>query len=157
MQVKEIVNDTIKEVLENRPDLFVVEQNISEALDIHLTIDGDELVNISDCIDVSRKIEQALDRDEYDFSIKVQSSGADEPLKFLRQYKKHVGRTFKVKTSTEKIEGKLLKVENDSIILSWKTREKKPVGKGKITINHEKAISYQDIEKANIKLTFNKN
>ena len=157
MQVKEILNHTIQEVLTERPDLFVVEQKISENLDISLTIDGDELVNISDCIDVSRKIEQSLDRDEYDFSIKVQSSGADEPLQLPRQYKKHIGRTLKIKTSTEKFEGKLENVDKENIELAWKTREKKQVGKGKITVHHKKTIPFNDIKKASIKLTFNNN
>ena len=157
MEVKETLNHTIDEILSERPDLFVVEQNISSGLDINLIIDGDNLVNISDCMEVSRKIEQALDRDEFDFSIKVQSPGAEQPLVLPRQYKKHVGRTLKIKTSTEKIEAKLVKVENNNIQLTWKTREKKPKGKGKITVQHEKTIPYTDIEKASIKLTFNKN
>lgn len=157
MQAKEILNHTIQDILSDRPDLFIVQQYISEGLDINLTIDGDKLINVSDCIDLSRKIEKALDRDEYDFSIKVQSPGADEPLIFLRQYNKHIGRTLIVKTATEKIEGKLVKVDNDQIELKWKVREKKPKGKGKMTVNYEKTIAYNDIEKANIKLTFNKN
>ena len=61
------------------------------------------LVNISDCIEVSRKIEKSLDRDEFDFSIKVQSPGADEPLVLPRQYKKHVGRKLKIKTLQKKL------------------------------------------------------
>lgn len=157
MEVKEILNYTIQEILSERPDLFIVEKHISEGLDISLTIDGDELINVSDCIDLSRKIEKALDRDEYDFSIKVQSPGADEPLLFLRQYNKHIGRTLVVETLTEKIEGKLVKVDNNHIELTWKAREKKTIGKGKMTVKYEKSIPYNEIKKANIKLTFNKN
>ena len=157
MQVKDIINHTIQDILSERKDLFVVNSSISNGLDIHLTIDGDELVNISDCIEISRKIENAIDRDEYDFSIKVQSPGADEPLIMPRQYQKHIGRTLKIKTPTEKVEGKLVKVDDDCIELAWKSREKKPKGKGKITVKHEKSFSFTNIEKAKIKLTFNKN
>ena len=157
MQVKAIVNHTIKDILSERKDLFVVKTSISEGLDIQLTVDGDELVNISDCIEISRKIENALDRDEYDFSIKVQSPGADEPLIMPRQYKKHIGRMLKIKTSTGKVEGKLVKVDDDQIELTWKSREKKTKGKGKVTVEHDKTFPFSDIEKAKIKLTFNKN
>jgi ribosome maturation factor RimP len=157
MQVKNIINQTIREVIEERPDLFIVNQDISESLDIRITVDGDKLVNISDCIAISRKIENALDRDQYDFSIKVQSPGADEPLQVPRQYHKHVGRTLKLKTATEKIEGKLVEVKDNHIKLTWKSREKKPRGKGKITVKYDKTIPFNAIEKANIKLTFNKN
>lgn len=157
MQVKAIVNHTIKDILSKRKDLFVVKTSISEGLDIQLTVDGDELVNISDCIEISRKIENALDRDEYDFSIKVQSPGADEPLIMPRQYKKHIGRMLKIKTSTEKVEGKLVKVDEDQIELTWKSREKKTKGKGKVTVEHNRTFPFSDIAKAKIKLTFNKN
>lgn len=155
MQAIERINECIETAMQSRPDLFIVSSHISNGLDINLTIDGDELINISDCIDLSRAIEHNLDREEMDFSIKVQSPGADEPLMFPRQYNKHIGRTLKLKTKEGKLEGKLSKVNDDSIILVWKSREKKPVGKGKVTVTHEKEISFNDIEKAKIKLTFN--
>lgn len=157
MQVEELVNQTIQNILSERSDLFIVKLSISSGLDINLTIDGDELVNISDCIDVSRKIEQALDREQYDFSIKVQSPGADEPLQLPRQYKKHVGRKLDLKTSNGEYEAKLDEVSDNEIKISWKTREKKPNGKGKRTINHEITVPFQTIEQAKIKITFNKN
>lgn len=155
MQAIELINKCIESAMQSRPNLFIVSSHISNGLDINLTIDGDELVNISDCIDLSRAIEHNLDREEMDFSIKVQSPGADEPLLFPRQYKKHIGRTLKLKTTEGKLEGKLSNVNEDGILLVWKTREKKPVGKGKVTVTHEKEISFKDIEQAKIKLTFN--
>ena len=42
MEVKKHLNHTIEEILSERPDLFVVKQNISSGLDINLIIDGDE-------------------------------------------------------------------------------------------------------------------
>lgn len=155
MQPIEKINKVIEEALATRGDLFVVDSVISTNLDIHLTIDGDKLVNISDCIDMSRKIEHNLDREEFDFSIKIQSPGADEPLLLPRQYHKHIGRVIKLKTNEGKFEGKLENLDDDSITLVWKTREKKPIGKGKVTVKHEKQIPFKDIVKANIKLTFN--
>jgi len=155
MQAIEQINECIKSAMDSRPDLFIVSSHVSNGLDINLIIDGDELVNITDCIELSRAIEHNLDREEMDFSIKVQSPGASEPLLFPRQYNKHLGRTLKIKTIDEKLEGKLAKVNGESIVLVWKSREKKPVGKGKITVTHEKEISFKDIEQSKIKLTFN--
>ncbi len=155
MQAIELINKCIESAMQSRPNLFIVSSHISNGLDINLTIDGDELVNISDCIELSRAIEHNLDREEMDFSIKVQSPGADEPLLFPRQYNKHIGRTLKLKTTEGKLEGKLANVNADGILLVWKSREKKPVGKGKVTVTHEKEISFKDREQAKIKLTFN--
>jgi ribosome maturation factor RimP len=157
MQAKDIIEQAISAIFEERTDLFLVNKHISDGLDINLTIDGDELVNVSDCISVSRKIEAALDRDLYDFSIKVQSPGADEPLVDKRQYKKHIGRKLKLKTDTEKIEGKLVEVNDNEIRLTWKSREKKTKGKGKITVEHDKTFPFETIKEASIKLIFNKN
>ena len=155
MEAKELIENCIQIALEARPNLFIVSKHISQGLDINLTIDGDELVNISDCIDLSRAIEHNLDREEMDFSIKVQSPGADEPLLFIRQYNKHIGRTLKIKTKEDKFEGKLDKVDNNSVSISWKAREAKPVGKGKTTVSYNKEINFDEIEQAQIKLTFN--
>jgi len=155
MQAIERIHKCIESAMQSRPNLFIVASHVSNGLDINLIIDGDELINISDCIELSRAIEHNLDREEMDFSIKVQSPGADEPLLFPRQYKKHVGRTLKLKTAEGKLEGKLAEVNDEGILLVWKSREKKPVGKGKRTVIHEKVISFNAIEQAKIKLTFN--
>ncbi|MBS3739587.1 MAG: ribosome assembly cofactor RimP [Bacteroidetes bacterium] len=157
MQAKAIIEQTISKILEERSDLFVINQHISDALDINLTIDGEDLVNISDCIEISRKIESALDRDLYDFSIKVQSPGADEPLVDKRQYKKHIGRKVKLKTESQNVEGRLVEVDDDKIRLTWKSREKKPKGKGKMTVKYDKTFAFSEIKEASIKLMFNKN
>jgi ribosome maturation factor RimP len=157
MQVEKIIDQTIENILEEQSELFVIKKHISPALDINITIDGDRLVNVSDCIAISRKIEQALDRDELDFSIKVQSPGADEPLLMPRQYKKHIGRKLEIKTNGETFEGKLEDVSEENVTITWKAREKKPNGKGKMTVNYEKTVPFSDIEQAKIKITFNKN
>lgn len=155
MQAIEKINKLIEEAINSREDLFIVSSSISNNLDINLVIDGDNLVNISDCIEISRKVEHNLDREEFDFAIKVQSPGADEPLILPRQYKKHIGRTLKLKTIEGKFEGKLEDIDENSIKIVWKTREKKAIGKGKTTVNYEKQIPFTEIEQANIKLTFN--
>jgi ribosome maturation factor RimP len=45
-------------------------------------------------------------------------------------------------------------LEEKHIVLEWKAREPKPIGKGKVTVQKRATISYQDIEKAQIKLVF---
>ncbi len=157
MQVEKIIDQTIENIFAERGDLFIIKKHITTGLDINLTIDGDRLVNISDCIDISRQIEQALDRDELDFSIKVQSPGADEPLVMLRQYKKHIGRKLEIKTAEETLEGKLEEVGDEEVRITWKAREKKPKGKGKITVKYDRSIPFTEVEQAKVKITFNKN
>ncbi|NNK83002.1 MAG: ribosome assembly cofactor RimP, partial [Flavobacteriaceae bacterium] len=54
----------------------------------------------------------------------------------------------------QKFEGLITEVLENKIVLSWKTREKKPVGKGKITVNKKAEIAIKDIEEAKVKIKF---
>ena len=149
------VETLLKDALDERPELFLIDLSISEANQIRVIIDGDEGVKVQDCIDISRAIEHNLDREEQDFSLEVLSAGVTEPLKMVRQYQKNVGRKLKVKTSEENLEGTLVKADEEALILQWKAREPKPVGKGKVTVQKEAVIPYKDIVEAKVMITFN--
>ena len=88
MTFKEKVTKLLEEGLLEKPSLFLVDLSISESYKITVTLDGDNGVNLQDCIDVSRVIENNLDREEQDFSLEVASAGVSTPLKLVRQYKK---------------------------------------------------------------------
>ncbi len=99
--------------------------------------------------------EHNIDRDVHDFSLEVLSSGATEPLKLPRQYNKHIGRSLEVKTNEgEKVEGELTEVNDEDIVLKWKSREPKPVGKGKVTVTKEAKISFESIKEVKVKIKF---
>ena len=119
-------------------------------------MDGDNGVTVQDCIDISRAIEHNLDRDAHDFSLEVLSAGVSQPLTLTRQYLKNVGRQLKVKTAEETIKGELVAADEQSITLTWKQREPKPVGKGKHTVVKEVVLPYDEIEEAKVMITFNK-
>ena len=44
--------------------------------------------------------------------------------------------------------------DTNEIVLEWKAREPKPIGKGKVTVQKTATIPYQNIDKAQIKLVF---
>ena len=121
---------------------------------IHVVIDGDHGVTVSDCIKISRAIEHNLDREEHDFSLEVASAGASAPLIMPRQYLKNVGRKLEVVTKEQKIEGNLTAVNENSIVLEWKSREPKPIGKGKVTVQKKEELNFSDIIKAKVVLKF---
>ena len=74
------VKELLEECLEQRPDLFLIDFEILDRNKIRIVIDGDKGVLVEDCMFVSRGIEHNLDREEYDFSLEVSSSGATTPL-----------------------------------------------------------------------------
>ena len=153
--MREKVAELLKEALDQKQSLFLIDLNISESNQIRVIVDGDEGVSVQDCMDISRAIEHNLDREEYDFALEVHSAGVSEPLKMVRQYKKNIGRKIKIRTAEETIEGSLVEANEEKVTLQWKTREPKPIGKGKVTVEKEAAISYSDIVEAKVMITFN--
>ncbi len=156
MTFKEKVESLLDQGLSENPSLFLVDLSISEGYKILVTLDGDNGVTLQDCIDISRVIEHNLDREEQDFSLEVASAGVSSPLKNIRQYKKNVGRTLKVKTvSGETIEAELADANDELVVLKWKSREPKKIGKGKETVENVREIPYSDIKEAIVIIIFN--
>ena len=121
---------------------------------IIVTLDGDQGVTLQDCIDISRAIKINLDREEQDFSLEVASAGVPTPLKLVRQYKKNIGRTLKVKTATDVIEAVLADANDEFITLTWTAREPKKIGKGKETVEKKIELPYSEIKEAIVTITF---
>ena len=155
MAFRDKILELLEEGLKEKPSLFLVDLTVTETLKVIITLDGDNGVNLQDCIDISRAIDNNLDREEQDYSLEVASAGVSTPLKMVRQYRKNIGRTLKVKTATETIEALLEQVSDESIVLSWTAREPKKIGKGKETVEHKRAIPYSDIKEAIVTIIFN--
>ena len=154
MTFKDKENGLVVEALLEKPSVFLIDLTITDSFKIIVNLDGDNGVALQDCIDISRAIENNLDREEQDFSLEVASVGVGSPLKMVRQYKKNVGRTLIVKLATETIEAELVEANDNFIILSWKAREAKKLGKGKETVQKRQEIPYSEIKEAIVTVTF---
>lgn len=153
--LREKVTQLLQEAMDENPSLFLISVDIQGNNDIKVAIDGDNGVTVQDCIAVSRKVEHNLDREEEDFSLEVMSVGATTPLQQVRQYKKNIGRALEVKTKAGiKIEGTLEEATDKAVTLTWKAREPKPVGKGKVTVHKTETIPYEDIVEAKVIIKF---
>ncbi|WP_282159547.1 ribosome assembly cofactor RimP [Ulvibacterium marinum] len=152
--LKDKVEMLLKEALAKDESLFLIDFSISSDNTIKVVIDGDKGVSLQDCMKVSRAIEHSLDRDEEDFSLEVTSSGAASPIHIPRQYKKNIGRKLKVRTQEGTYKGNLVETLENGIVLTWKAREPKPIGKGKITVQKKKEINFSEIEEAKVILKF---
>lgn len=151
VRVEKLVNDFLK----TREDLYLVDLKISIGNDVVVILDGDKSLSLQDCLDASRAIEFNLDREECDFSLQVMSPGLSEPLLFPRQYKKNLGRELEITLSNdEKIEGELVKVDEEKISIMMRYRRPKLVGKGKENVEEEREIFYTDIKKALVVIKF---
>lgn len=154
MTFKEKVSHLLEEGLLEKPSLFLIDLTITESFKIIVTLDGDKGVALQDCIDISRSIDNNLDREEHDFSLEVASAGVSSPLKHIRQYKKNVGRILQVETEGIIIEAKLAEANDEFIVMEWEAREPKKIGKGKETVQKRQEISYSEIKKAIVIIIF---
>ncbi len=153
--LKEKIQKQIDEHLQENPDIFLISYSLSPRNDVEVVIDGDNGVSIEDCLKLSRKIENNVDRELEDYALRVSSYGISNPLMMPRQFLKNIGKKIALSTKEgEKIKGNISKAEEEGIEVEWKERVPKEIGKGKVSKTFTQYIKYNDIEKANIIITF---
>lgn len=153
--MKDKVAHLIEEAVAENPDLFLVDWSITPAHQIEVLVDGDNGLPIEEVVRISRHVEHNLDREEADFSLTVSSPGINRPLELPRQFIKNLNRKIKLNTlENVEIKGTIVAADEDKVTLSWKTREPKPIGKGKHTVEKTQEIPYAEIKKAVIQIDF---
>lgn len=111
--------------------LFLVDLKIKPTNNIKIFLDGDNGVTIDAVSKINRSLYKQLEESamfpDGDFSLEVSSAGIDEPLKFLRQYKKNVGRKVEVTLLEEGkvLEGVLKVAEENEITIEETVGKKK--------------------------------
>jgi ribosome maturation factor RimP len=112
---------------------------------VEVFIDGDQGVDTASCAVISRALGKDLDAGmlkDAPYTLTVSSPGLDRPLKFPRQYPKHVGRgiTLRYRSggSVERLSGVLAGADERSVRVSAGTK------------GDEKEIPFDDIVEARI-------
>lgn len=149
-QIENIITPKIEE-----DGLFLVEVSIGSSNRISVFIDGDKGVTIDQCIDLSRFIEQNLNRDEEDFELDVSSAGLDLPLKVQRQYIKNMGqRVDVVLTNGQKLTGMLISAHESGIEMEVEKSVLVEGKKRKQLVTEIAAYKYADIKSTKIVISF---
>lgn len=72
---------------------------------IQLFVDTDAGITIDQCAAISRELSAAMETEKMlagvRYQLEISSPGLDQPLKLLRQYRKNIGRRFRVRFSTD--------------------------------------------------------
>ncbi len=146
-QVKKLINDYFQ-----GSDKFLVELHIKPINVISIFIDADTTISIEDCRELSRHLEQGLNREKEDFELTVSSAGLDRPLKLLRQYQKMLWKSLDIiLNSGEKLSGKLVKADNTGIEIEQEIKLSK-----KETTLKNVVIPFDSIKTAKKVITFKK-
>ena len=134
-------------------EYYIVDLVVAPNHHIGVFIDGDEGVSLDTCTQISRILEPILDAEPTlggIYELEVSSPGVSRPLKFLRQYLKHIGRTLKIKLVTyEQIEAVLTSIGTDSIQVEIKPQDKK-------SLPVAKEIPFEEIKEAYVTVQFGK-
>ena len=119
---KSIVKELVEEWLKDK-DYFLVSIEISKDNKIVVEIDHADGVWIEDCVELSRYIEEHLDRDKEDFELEVGSAGLGQPFKVLQQYLNYIGKEVEVLDNDgKKTKGILKSVDGNEFTVT--TRQK---------------------------------
>jgi ribosome maturation factor RimP len=143
--IKEIVSKVVE-----RNGFFLIDlilRGTENKRVIEVFIDGEKDISAEDCATVSREIDSEL-KDllikHPDYRLDVSSPGIDRPLKFLKQYIKHVNRKFDISYRSgeeiKKLSGKLASIVGDYLTF--------------ISNNKEVIINFNNIVKANVIVSF---
>lgn len=147
------IEDMVRTLLTDDPGTFLVEAKMLPGNHIKVFLDGESGISIEKCVVYNRKLYKKIEETGIfpngDFSLEVSSSGLDEPLKLLRQYKKNIGRKVEVLLKAGmKIEGRLTEVLEDAITIE----EEKGKNKKKEVIQHH--FAFDSIKSTKIQIVF---
>jgi len=148
-----LLDENIKEIVSKiveRNGFFLIDlilRGTEHKRVIEVFIDGEKDISAEDCATVSREIDSEL-KDllikHPDYRLDVSSPGIDRPLKFLKQYIKHVNRKFDISYRSgeeiKKLSGKLASIDGDYLTF--------------ISNNKEVIINFNNIVKANVIVSF---
>ena len=117
---------------------FIVDIFVSKDNDIVLTIESEEgVVELDDCVSLSRFFETKFDREVEDYSLTVSSAGLDQPFKVFRQFVKAVGTKVEVLLKGgKKMVAVLEAADEESITLKYVAKEAVEGKKKKELVEH---------------------
>lgn len=115
---KNVVKKLVDEWLEDK-EYFLVDIQISPDDKIVVEIDHADGVWIEDCAELSRFVQEHLDRDQEDYELEVGSAGVGQPFKVAQQYVNNIGKEVEVLNNTgKKIKGILKSVDGNNFVVS---------------------------------------
>ena len=147
MITKDKIEGLIGNIIKDK-NLFVVSLDISSSNVIRLLIDSMYGINISECVQLSRTIENGLNRSDEDFEIEVSSPGLGMPFRVREQYIKNIGRDIEVVTKEGQIfQGLLTGVDELAFSLEREQKIKVEGRKKKQLIKEVLNFNFENVSK----------
>ena len=130
---------------------FLVDVKVNTANVITVFFDRMEGVQVENCLEVSKHIEEYFDREVEDYELTVCSAGLDNPFMVDEQYQKYIGKEVGVLLSNGKRKSGTLLSYEDTLTLEVRRKKK---GSRKEYIVEEVSISKEEIKETKLKINF---
>lgn len=143
---KNVVSRLVEEKLASSSN-YLVDVVIKPGNLIVVEIDSDEAVSIDDCAELSRHLEEHLDRDVEDYELEVGSAGITSPFKVLRQYVKNIGNEVEMLLKNgSKLTGVLKSADENGVVVSVEEKVKPEGAKRKVTVIEDESYTFDEIK-----------
>ena len=143
---KNKVKEIVEEWLEGK-EYFLVDVDVTPDDRIVVEIDHHDGVWIEDCVELSRFIEDHLNRDEEDYELEVGSAGIGQPFKVEQQYINCIGKQVEVlDASGIKYKGTLLSVEEPNFTILTQEKQKQEGKKRPVLVDVERTFSVNEVK-----------
>ena len=143
---KKVVSQLIEEKLASSSN-YLVDVVIKPGNLIVVEIDNDEAVSIDACAELSRYLEEHLDRDVEDYELEVGSAGITSPFKVLRQYVKNIGNEVEMLLKNgSKLTGVLKSADENGVVVSVEKKVKPEGAKRKVTVVEDESYTFDEIK-----------
>lgn len=135
---KKVVKEIVEKWLEDK-EYFLVDVEVSSDNCVVVEIDHADGVWIEDCAELSRFIEDNIDREVEDYELEVGSAGLGQPFKVPQQYQNFIGQEVEVLDADgKKVKGLLKSVDGNDFVVTVNEKvqvegKKRPV---KMDVDH---------------------
>lgn len=145
MNVKEIIEAIEADVIAR--GCFLVDVTVSRDNDIEITMESESaVVELDDCVSVSRAFEAKFDREKEDYSLTVTSAGLDQPFKVFKQFAKAVGTKVEVLLKGgKKMVAVLSAADEESVTLTYSVKEQVEGKKKKELVEHNDRFTMDQV------------
>jgi ribosome maturation factor RimP len=152
---KETVTRLVEEWMEDTP-FFLVDIRITNENDVFVEFESEaDEVSIDDCVDLSKYLEEQLDREKEDFSLEVGSAGLGQPFKVLKQFLINLGEEMEVVLkSGKKFTGVLKDADEAGFTVSVSRKVKAEGAKKPMTVDADERYAHSDVKSVRYLIRF---
>ena len=145
MKISDIIDAINGEIVAR--GLYLIDVSVSKDNDIEVIIEAEEgIVDLEDCVAISRYFESRFDRETEDYSLTVTSAGLDQPFKILKQFRKAIGSKVEVQLKGgRKMIATLTAADEESITLNYMAKEAVEGKKKKEMVEHNDRFTMEQV------------